>query len=91
MQKTLTLSSGDAKRMGTARAIVIEPEIIFLDEATAFVDMKNTEIIEKILLQIKEREKSTIIIATHDTYFASKVGDIILKLENGKLLTEKFT
>jgi len=89
-QDALTLSSGEAKRMGIARAIVIEPEFIFLDEPTAFVDMENTEIVKKILLQIKERGKSTIIIATHDTHFASKVGDIILKLENGKLLTENF-
>jgi tungstate transport system ATP-binding protein len=85
-QNALTLSSGEAKRMGIARAIVIDPEFIFLDEPTAFVDAENVKIIEKILLQLKENGKSTIIVATHDTSFAEKVGDIILKLEDGKFL-----
>jgi len=86
-QNALTLSSGEAKRMGIARAMVINPEFIFLDEPTAFVDIENVKIIEKILLELKEKESSTIIIATHDTSFALKVGDVILKLEEGKILT----
>jgi len=86
-QNALTLSSGEAKRMGIARAIVINPEFIFLDEPTAFVDTENIKIIEKILLQLREKEKSTIIIATHDASFAKKVGDVILRLEEGKLST----
>ncbi|PMP68071.1 MAG: ABC transporter ATP-binding protein [Thermodesulfobacterium geofontis] len=85
-QNALTLSSGEAKRMGIARAIVIDPEIIFLDEPTAFVDAENVKIIEKILLQLKDKGQSTIIIATHDASFAEKVGDVILRLEEGRFL-----
>ncbi|MGC8938626.1 MAG: ATP-binding cassette domain-containing protein, partial [Thermodesulfovibrio sp.] len=45
-QNALTLSSGEVKRMGIARAIVLEPEVLFLDEPTASVDEENVEIIE---------------------------------------------
>jgi len=39
--------------MGIARAIVLEPEILFLDEPTASVDTENTKIIEDIIIQLK--------------------------------------
>lgn len=84
-QNALTLSSGEKKRMGLARAIVFEPEVLFLDEPTASVDEENTEIIENILIQLKQRLNSIIIIATHDKDSAKRVGDIFLFLENGKL------
>ncbi|WP_022856119.1 ATP-binding cassette domain-containing protein [Thermodesulfobacterium thermophilum] len=84
-QNALTLSSGEAKRMGLARAMVIKPEFLFLDEPTAFVDTENTKLIERLLIQIKEQKATTIVIATHDSPFAFTVGDEILKLENGKI------
>ncbi|GAB6182661.1 cell division ATP-binding protein FtsE [Thermodesulfovibrio hydrogeniphilus] len=86
-QNALTLSTGETKRMGIARAIVIEPEILMLDEPTASVDKENTEIIEKILIQLKKRLKSIIIIATHDKEFAKKIGDFHLLLDEGKIKT----
>lgn len=86
-QNALSLSSGEAKRMGIARAIVLEPEILFLDEPTASVDQENTEIIENIIAQLKRRLNSIIIMATHDYQSAKRVGDILLFLEKGKLRT----
>ncbi len=84
-QNALTLSTGETKRMGIARAIVVEPEILFLDEPTASVDQENTEIIEHILLQLKQRLNSIIIIATHDKDSAERLGDFHLLLESGKI------
>ncbi len=84
-QNALTLSTGETKRMGIARALVLEPEVLFLDEPTASVDWKNTEIIESIIIQIKQRLNSIIIIATHDKEFAMATGDFLLYIRDGRL------
>lgn len=85
-QNALTLSSGETQRLGIARAIVIDPEIIFLDEPTAFVDRENTEIIENIILNMKRQNKSAIVIATHDMSLAERLGDTILIMNDGKII-----
>ena len=84
-QNALTLSSGETQRLGIARAIVIEPEIIFLDEPTAFVDEENKRIIEDIILKIKRDGSSMVIITTHDRTQAEKLTDRLLFLQDGKL------
>lgn len=81
----LTLSSGEAQRLGIARAIAIEPEILFLDEPTASIDMKNTEIVEEIIMKMKDQKKTTIILTTHDLSQAKRLADIIAVLCDGKL------
>jgi tungstate transport system ATP-binding protein len=84
-QNALSLSSGEAKRMGIARAIVLEPEVLFLDEPTASVDQENTKIIEEILIKLKKTVNSIIVIATHDTSSAKRVGDFLLFLKDYKI------
>lgn len=84
-QAALTLSSGETQRMGMARALVIEPEILFLDEPTASIDDNNTLIIENLLKTLKQNGNTTIIMTTHDAEQASRVGDYVLWLENGRL------
>jgi len=84
-QKALTLSSGETQRMGIARALAIEPEIIFLDEPTASVDQENTEIIEDIILKMKKEGRS-IIITTHDMAQAERLADRLLFMRNGKII-----
>jgi len=85
-QNALTLSSGETQRLGIARAIVIEPEMLFLDEPTASVDRENTEIIENIILNMKKQDKSTIIITTHDMSQAKRLGSIMLIMSEGKII-----
>jgi tungstate transport system ATP-binding protein len=84
-QKALTLSSGETKRLGIARALVIEPEIFFLDEPTASVDQKNTEIIEEIIRKLKKEGRTTIVITTHDTAQAERLADKLVFVKNGQL------
>jgi tungstate transport system ATP-binding protein len=84
-QNARTLSSGETQRLGLARALVIEPEILFLDEPTASVDQKNTEIIENILLEIKNERRSTIIMSTHDPDQTRRLADHVLKINKGEL------
>jgi tungstate transport system ATP-binding protein len=85
-QNGLDLSSGETKRLGLARALVIEPEVFWLDEPTANIDPKNTEIIEQIILDMKTAGKSTIILGTHDPAQARRLGDHLLVLDNGRLV-----
>jgi tungstate transport system ATP-binding protein len=84
-QNALTLSSGETQRLGIARAIAIQPEFLFLDEPTAFVDDENTTIIENIILKIKQDRKTTILMTTHDHAQAKYLGDTILLMNKGKL------
>lgn len=85
-QNALTLSSGEIQRIGIARAMVIEPEILFLDEPTASVDQENTEIIEDIILKMR-KEGKPIIITTHDKVQAERLADQLLIMQNGKLVS----
>ncbi|MCX5718217.1 MAG: ATP-binding cassette domain-containing protein [Nitrospirae bacterium] len=81
----LTLSSGETQRLGIARAMVIGPEMLFLDEPTASIDNENTQIVEDIILNMKKEDKSKIIIATHDMMQAERLADFLLVMKEGKI------
>lgn len=84
-QNALSLSSGEKQRLGIARALVIEPEVIFLDEPTASVDDENTRIIESIILDLKSRGGIKLIMTTHDVAQAARLADVQLVLESGRI------
>lgn len=84
-QNALTLSSGETQRLGIARALVIRPDMLFLDEPTASVDQKNTEIIEGIILKMKTDGKATVVITTHDKEQAARLADTLLVMRDGKI------
>ncbi len=80
------LSGGEQQRVSLARALVIEPEILLLDEPTANLDIANAAIIEE---SIKELEgKSTIIIATHNIYQVKRLSNWATFLFEGGLLEQ---
>ncbi|MEW6108142.1 MAG: ATP-binding cassette domain-containing protein [Nitrospirota bacterium] len=84
----LTLSSGEAQRLGIARAMVTEPDILFLDEPTASVDQKNSEMIEEIILRMKNRGRPAVIMTTHDVAQAKRLADIMLVIREGRILAQ---
>jgi len=84
-QNGLDLSSGETKRLGLARALVIEPEVLLLDEPTANIDPQNREIIEQLILGLKTERKTTIIVVTHDPAQARRLGDHTLVMDHGRL------
>ncbi len=84
-QPALTLSSGEIQRLGIARAMVIEPEILFLDEPTASVDEENTGIIEDIILRMKTGGRSAVVMTTHDKEQAARLADCLMVMKDGKL------
>ncbi len=85
-QRALELSSGETKRLGLARAMVLNPEILFLDEPTANIDPKNTAIIEDIILKMKAGGQTTILLITHDPAQAERLGDQVLFMKEGRLV-----
>ncbi len=84
-QRALDLSSGETKRLGLARAMVLNPEVLFLDEPTANIDPLNTEIIEEIILRMKIGGAATILLITHDPAQADRLGDQVLLMKAGRL------
>jgi len=84
-QRALTLSSGETQRVGLARALVIKPEILFLDEPTASVDQENTEIIESIIKAMKKDGNTTVIMTTHDREQAERLADCLLIMKQGRI------
>jgi tungstate transport system ATP-binding protein len=87
-QRALTLSSGETMRLGLARALVIEPDILCLDEPTTSIDVANTEIIEQVLLKIGQDKKLTLIIVTHDSAQAARFHGRLLYMRDGNLLDQ---
>jgi tungstate transport system ATP-binding protein len=85
-QRAGELSSGETKRLGIARAMAIEPEVLFLDEPTANIDPANTEIIEDLILKLEQEGKTTILLITHDPAQAERLGDQLLFMKAGQLL-----
>jgi len=63
-------------------------EILFLDEPTASIDDENTGIIETLLKNLKQNGRTTIIMTTHDSVQARRVGDHLLRLTHGRLIED---
>lgn len=81
-----TLSGGETQRLAIARALVTEPEVLFLDEPTANMDPVSVSKIEEVLANIIREQKTTVIMATHDMSQGQRLADIIGVLMNGELL-----
>jgi tungstate transport system ATP-binding protein len=86
-QNALTLSSGETQRLGIARAMVVEPELLFLDEPTASIDEENTAIVERIILDLKRGGKTTIIMSTHDREQAERLADQVVTMRHGEIVS----
>ncbi len=78
------LSGGMQKRVGLARSIILNPKIILYDEPTAGLDPKNTLKIQQLIIKLKKRGKTSILV-THDMPTALEVCDEIYLLHDGKI------
>jgi len=81
------LSGGMKKRVAIARALAPHPQIFLFDEPTVGLDPVNHYNIEQLILKLKER-RVTIIIVTHDVESAMRLGDSIVMLHEGKFIFE---
>ncbi len=81
-----TLSGGETQRVAVARALVTEPEVLFLDEPTANMDPVSTAKIEEVLAHIINERKTTIIMTTHNMSQGQRMASRLGVLINGELL-----
>jgi phospholipid/cholesterol/gamma-HCH transport system ATP-binding protein len=80
------LSGGMRKRVGIARALVLEPELVLYDEPTAGLDPTNARLITELVGSLKaEGATETAMIVTHDLGFAQAVSDLIAVLVGGQI------
>ncbi|MBM4446371.1 MAG: ABC transporter ATP-binding protein [Chloroflexi bacterium] len=81
-----TLSGGETQRVAIARALVTQPEVLFLDEPTANLDPVSASQVEKVLSNIIQEQRVTVIMATHDMSQGQRLADKIGVLIGGEIL-----
>lgn len=82
------LSGGMRKRVGVARAIALEPELILYDEPTTGLDPANARRIGELIAALKRRLRVTSVVVTHDLDLCFAVSDRMGLLKGGRLVTE---
>jgi phospholipid/cholesterol/gamma-HCH transport system ATP-binding protein len=78
------LSGGMRKRVGIARALVIEPEMLLFDEPTAGLDPTNSKMVAELILRLKDGVCDTSVVVTHDIELARTVADRVAILIDGR-------
>jgi phospholipid/cholesterol/gamma-HCH transport system ATP-binding protein len=79
------LSGGMRKRVGLARAIIYEPQIVLYDEPTTGLDPIVSDSIDKLIMRVRDHLQVTSVVVTHDMRTARRVGNHVMMLHRGKI------
>ena len=79
------LSGGQQQRAAIARALILRPRVLFFDEPTSALDPELTGEVLKVIRQLA-KEKTTMVIVTHEMLFARDVSDRIIFMDNGTVV-----
>jgi phospholipid/cholesterol/gamma-HCH transport system ATP-binding protein len=82
------ISGGMQKRVGLARALVLEPEILLLDEPTAGLDPISSGEIDDLILKLQRERKMASIVVTHDLHSARTIANRLALLDQGNVVIE---
>lgn len=82
------LSGGMKKRVGLARAIVMDPEIVLFDEPTTGLDPIMSDSVADLVLETQRALKTTYILITHDIPFSYKIADKMAMLHEGRIIEQ---
>ena len=80
------ISGGMKKRVGLARAIAMDPQIIFYDEPTAGLDPIVAAVVDKLIIDLSQKLNVTSVVVTHDMKSVMSIADRIAMLYEGKVL-----
>ena len=87
-QPARLLSGGEAQRLAMARALLTQPEILFLDEATSNLDPTSTQMIETITREAAQNG-TKVIMVTHDIGQAKRLADEIVFINHGRICEQR--
>ncbi|MEG1504797.1 MAG: ABC transporter ATP-binding protein [Lachnospiraceae bacterium] len=79
------MSGGQQQRVGVARALVVEPKIIFADEPTGNLDSHTSKEVMELMQEIVRKQKKTLVMVTHDDHLA-QYADRIFHIIDGKIV-----
>ena len=79
------MSGGQQQRVGVARALVVDPDIIFADEPTGNLDSHTSEEVMELMQRIVREQKKTLVMVTHDDHLAT-YADRVFHIRDGKIL-----
>src|SRR5712691_5481376 len=82
------ISGGMQKRVGLARALALDPEILLFDEPTAGLDPITAAEIGKLILDLKKKRKMTAVVVTHDVRGAKAFSDRVVLMDKGNIVAE---
>ena len=79
------MSGGQQQRVGVARALVVDPDIIFADEPTGNLDSHTSEEVMELMQRVVREQKKTLVMVTHDDHLAT-YADRVFHIRDGKIL-----
>ena len=79
------MSGGQQQRVGVARALVVEPEIIFADEPTGNLDSNTSVEVMNLMKRVVREKNQTLVMVTHDNYLAG-FAELVLRIKDGKII-----
>jgi phospholipid/cholesterol/gamma-HCH transport system ATP-binding protein len=82
------ISGGMQKRVGLARALALEPDILLLDEPTAGLDPISSGEIDDLILKLQQEHHTASIVVTHDLHSAKTVADRLALLNEGDIVIQ---
>jgi phospholipid/cholesterol/gamma-HCH transport system ATP-binding protein len=86
--KPSEISGGMRKRVGLARALALDPELLFSDEPTSGLDPIMTAVVDKLTLELTGAEGMTAVVVTHDMTSAFRIATRMIMLGRGKILAQ---